>query len=39
MLPEIADTVLAKMAEGGAIARIKVGATKAGKFKYAVESA
>ncbi|GAB3457817.1 type VI secretion system ATPase TssH [Massilia terrae] len=39
MLPEIADTVLARMAEGGAIARIKVGATKAGKFKYAVESA
>jgi type VI secretion system protein VasG len=39
MLPEIADTVLAKMAEGSAIARIKVGATKAGKFKYAVESA
>jgi type VI secretion system protein VasG len=39
MLPEIADTVLAKMAEGGAIARIKVSATKAGKFKYAVEAA
>ncbi|MGZ5199695.1 MAG: type VI secretion system ATPase TssH [Telluria sp.] len=39
MLPEIADTVLAKMAEGGAIARIKVSATRAGKFKYAVEAA
>jgi type VI secretion system protein VasG len=39
LLPEIADTVLAKMAEGGAIARIKVGATKAGKFKYAIEPA
>jgi type VI secretion system protein VasG len=39
MLPEIADTVLARMAEGGAIARIKVGATKAGKFKYAIEAA
>jgi type VI secretion system protein VasG len=39
MLPEIADTVLAKMAQGGAIARIKVSATKAGKFKYAVEAA
>jgi type VI secretion system protein VasG len=37
LLPEIADSVLAKMAEGGAIARIKVGATKAGKFKYAIE--
>jgi type VI secretion system protein VasG len=39
MLPEIADTLLAKMAEGGAIARIKVSATRAGKFKYAVEAA
>ena len=39
LLPEIADSVLAKMAEGGAIARIKVGATKAGKFKYAIEAA
>ncbi len=39
LLPEIADTVLARMAEGGAIARIKVSATKAGKFKYAVEAA
>jgi type VI secretion system protein VasG len=39
LLPEIADSVLARMAEGGAIARIKVGATKAGKFKYAIEAA
>ncbi|MFC5458958.1 type VI secretion system ATPase TssH [Massilia niabensis] len=37
LLPEIADTVLARMAEGGAIARIKVGATKAGKFKYTID--
>ena len=39
LLPEIADSVLAKMAEGGAIARIKVGATKAGKFKYTIDAA
>jgi type VI secretion system protein VasG len=39
LLPEVADSVLAKMAEGGAIRRIKVSATKAGKFKYAVEAA
>ncbi len=39
LLPEIADSVLARMAEGGAIARIKVGATRAGKFKYAIEAA
>jgi type VI secretion system protein VasG len=39
LLPEIADSVLAKMAEGSAIARIKVSATKAGKFKYAIEAA
>lgn len=39
LLPEIADTVLARMAEGGAIARIKVGATKAGRFKYMIEPA
>jgi type VI secretion system protein VasG len=36
LLPEIADSVLASMAEGGAIARIKVSASKAGKFKYVV---
>jgi len=39
LLPEIADSVLARMAEGGGIARVKVGATKAGKFKYTVEPA
>jgi len=39
LLPEIADSVLARMAEGGALARIKVGATRAGKFKYAIEAA
>ncbi|MDL2357455.1 MAG: type VI secretion system ATPase TssH, partial [Pseudomonadota bacterium] len=39
VLPEIADSVLARMAEGGAIARIKVSATRAGKFKYAIEPA
>ncbi|MDB5792505.1 MAG: ClpV1 family ATPase [Massilia sp.] len=39
LLPEIADTVLARMAEGGAIARIKVGATRAGKFKYTIDAA
>ena len=37
LLPEIADSVLARMAEGGAIARVKVGATRAGKFKYLIE--
>lgn len=39
LLPEIADSVLARMAEGGGIARVKVGATKAGKFKYLIEPA
>jgi len=39
LLPEIADSVLARMMEGGAIARVKVGATRAGKFKYAIEAA
>jgi type VI secretion system protein VasG len=39
LLPEIADAVLARMAEGGAIARVKVGATKAGKIRYVVEPA
>ncbi|WP_426114693.1 type VI secretion system ATPase TssH [Massilia sp. PWRC2] len=39
LLPEIADSVLAAMAEGGAIARIKCSATKAGKFKYTIEAA
>lgn len=39
LLPEIAGTVLARMAEGRPISAIKVGATKAGKFKYAIEPA
>ncbi|MFC5512730.1 type VI secretion system ATPase TssH [Massilia jejuensis] len=39
LLPEIADSLLARMAEGGTLARIRVGATKAGKFKYAIEAA
>ena len=39
LLPEIAGTVLARMAEGRAISGIRVGATKAGKFKYAIEPA
>jgi type VI secretion system protein VasG len=39
LLPEIADTVLAKMAEGASIARIKVSATRAGKFKYTIDQA
>jgi len=38
LLPEIADSVLAAMAEGGAIKRIKCSATKAGKFKYSIEA-
>jgi type VI secretion system protein VasG len=39
LLPEIADSVLAQMAAGGAVGRIKVGATKGGKIKYAVDAA
>ena len=39
LLPEIAGTVLARMAEGRAMSAIKVGATRAGKFKYTVEPA
>jgi type VI secretion system protein VasG len=38
LLPEIADNVLAAMAAGGGIRRIRVGATKGGKIKYAVEA-
>ena len=37
LLPEIAETVLARMAEGKDITRIKVGATKEGKFRYAIK--
>jgi len=39
LLPEIADAVLATMAEGGTIAKVKVSATKAGKIKYAIDAA
>jgi type VI secretion system protein VasG len=39
LLPEIADNVLASMAQGAAIGAIKVSATKGGKIKYAVEPA
>ncbi|NHZ43714.1 type VI secretion system ATPase TssH [Massilia aquatica] len=37
LLPEIAETVLAKMAEGAAIAKIKVSADKKGQFKYTIK--
>jgi type VI secretion system protein VasG len=37
LLPEIAETVLLKMAEGACISRIKVSATKQGQFKYAIK--
>lgn len=36
LLPELADTVLARMAEGEPIAQIKVSAGKDGRFKYKV---
>ena len=36
LLPEIAGNVLTRMAEGGAIERIKVSAAKSGDFKYVV---
>jgi type VI secretion system protein VasG len=36
LLPEIAESVLARMAEGTVIAEIKVGASKDGKFAYTV---
>jgi len=39
LLPEIADSVLARMMAGGGITRVKVGATRAGKFKYVIEPA
>ena len=37
LLPEVAESVLAKMAEGAAIARIKVSADKKGQFKYTIK--
>ena len=36
LLPEVADTVLARMAEGEPITQIKVTAAKDGRFKYKV---
>src|SRR5690606_8870888 len=36
LLPQIAEQVLARMAEGSPISRIKVGAAKNGDFRYAV---
>ncbi len=36
LLPEVAETVLARMAEGAAIQGIKVSASKSGQFKYQV---
>ncbi len=37
LLPEVAESVLARMANGEAITRIKVAAGKDGKFKYSVK--
>lgn len=37
LLPEIAESVLAKMAEGAAISKIKVSANKQGQFKYSIK--
>ncbi|PHV22396.1 type VI secretion system ATPase TssH [Janthinobacterium sp. BJB446] len=37
VLPEIAESVLAKMAEGAAITKIKVSASKQGQFKYTIK--
>ena len=37
LLPEIAASVLARMADGAPIVRIKVGAGKAGQFKYTIK--
>ena len=37
LLPEIAEVVLARMAEGVAVERIKVGAGKNGDFKYMIK--
>jgi type VI secretion system protein VasG len=37
LLPEIAESVLAKMAEGGEITKIKVSAAKSGEFRYTIK--
>jgi type VI secretion system protein VasG len=36
LLPQIAEAVLAKMAEGNAIGRIEVAADEQGNFSYSV---
>jgi type VI secretion system protein VasG len=36
LLPDIADAVLARMADGGAIASIEAGATPQGQFHYTI---
>ncbi|HEX5310453.1 type VI secretion system ATPase TssH [Aquabacterium sp.] len=36
LLPEVADAVLARMAEGKALSKIKVGASKTGQFKFKI---
>ncbi|WP_317202575.1 type VI secretion system ATPase TssH [Janthinobacterium sp.] len=37
LLPEIAESVLTKMAEGSGISKIKVSANKQGQFKYTIK--
>jgi type VI secretion system protein VasG len=37
LLPEVAESVLAKMAEGTVISKIKVSANKQGQFKYTIK--
>ena len=37
LLPEIAEAVLEKMAQGAAIGKIKVGASKQGQFKHTIK--
>ncbi|HEX8405737.1 MAG TPA: hypothetical protein VF670_14040, partial [Duganella sp.] len=37
LLPEVAESVLAKMAEGSTISKIKVSADKKGQFKYTIK--
>jgi type VI secretion system protein VasG len=37
LLPEVAESVLAQMADGKAISRIKVSAAKNGDFKYTIQ--
>ena len=37
LLPDLAESLLAAMAEGASVLAIKVGVTRAGKFKYAID--